>query len=83
MADAAGRRDRYVENVVLSMVFGLSLGIVFMMMRMSKVPALRTIAICYIELIRNTPILVQVFFVFSACRRLASGSAASKRRSWP
>ncbi|WP_426128347.1 amino acid ABC transporter permease [Pararhizobium sp. PWRC1-1] len=48
----------------LSMVFGLSLGIVFMMMRMSKVPALRTSAICYIELIRNTPILVQVFFVF-------------------
>lgn len=48
----------------LSMVFGLSLGIVFMLMRMSKQPALRTIAIGYIELIRNTPILVQVFFVF-------------------
>lgn len=48
----------------LSMVFGLSLGIVFMMMRMSKQPALRAIAIGYIELIRNTPILVQVFFVF-------------------
>ncbi|URK86164.1 amino acid ABC transporter permease (plasmid) [Rhizobium sp. RCAM05350] len=25
---------------------------------------MRTIAVCYIELIRNTPILVQVFFVF-------------------
>ncbi|MGF9566033.1 amino acid ABC transporter permease [Neorhizobium sp. JUb45] len=48
----------------LSMVFGLSLGIVFMMMRMSKNKALRAIAIGYIELIRNTPILVQVFFVF-------------------
>lgn len=48
----------------LSMVFGLSLGIVFMSMRMSKQPVLRTIAIGYIELIRNTPILVQVFFVF-------------------
>ncbi|EUB99792.1 polar amino acid ABC transporter, inner membrane subunit [Rhizobium sp. CF080] len=48
----------------LSMVFGLSLGIVFMLMRMSKQPVLRTIAIGYIELIRNTPILVQVFFVF-------------------
>ncbi|MCJ9751884.1 amino acid ABC transporter permease [Neorhizobium sp. BETTINA12A] len=48
----------------LSMVFGLSLGIFFMMMRMSKLPTLRTIAIGYIELIRNTPILVQVFFVF-------------------
>ncbi|CDN52131.1 amino acid ABC transporter permease [Neorhizobium galegae] len=48
----------------LSMVFGLSLGIFFMMMRLSKLPTLRTIAIGYIELIRNTPILVQVFFVF-------------------
>lgn len=48
----------------LSMVFGLTLGIVFMLMRMSKQPVLRTVAISYIELIRNTPILVQVFFVF-------------------
>uniref|UniRef100_UPI003100ED21 amino acid ABC transporter permease n=1 Tax=Neorhizobium sp. EC2-8 TaxID=3129230 RepID=UPI003100ED21 len=48
----------------LSMVFGLSLGIVFMLMRMSKQPVLRSIAVGYIELIRNTPILVQVFFVF-------------------
>ena len=48
----------------LSMVFGLSLGIVFMLMRMSKSNALRAMAIGYIELIRNTPILVQVFFVF-------------------
>jgi len=48
----------------LSMIFGLSLGIVFMLMRMSQQPTLRTIAIGYIELIRNTPILVQVFFVF-------------------
>lgn len=48
----------------LSMVFGLALGLVFMLMRMSKLPMLRSIAIGYIELIRNTPILVQVFFVF-------------------
>ncbi len=48
----------------LSMVLGLSLGLVFMLMRMSKRTALRTIAIGYIELIRNTPMLVQIFFVF-------------------
>ncbi|MEI5678214.1 amino acid ABC transporter permease [Mesorhizobium sp. CGMCC 1.15528] len=48
----------------LSMVFGLSLGIVFMLMRLSNQKVLRIIAIGYIELIRNTPILVQVFFVF-------------------
>ncbi len=48
----------------LSMVMGLSLGIVFMLMRMSKHRAPRALAIGYIEMIRNTPILVQVFFVF-------------------
>jgi len=48
----------------LSMVMGLSLGIVFILMRMSKQPALKALAIGYIEMIRNTPILVQVFFVF-------------------
>lgn len=48
----------------LSMFFGLALGIVFMVMRMSKQRAPRAIAIGYIEMIRNTPILVQVFFVF-------------------
>lgn len=47
-----------------SMVLGLSLGLVFMLMRMSKRTALRSIAISYIELIRNTPMLVQIFFVF-------------------
>lgn len=48
----------------LSMLMGLSLGIVFMLMRMGKVKALRMIAIGYIELIRNTPFLVQVFFIY-------------------
>jgi len=48
----------------ISMVLGLSLGIVFMGMRMSRQPVLRSVAIGYIEMIRNTPILVQVFFVF-------------------
>ena len=48
----------------ISMVLGLSLGIVFMGMRMSRRPVLRSVAIGYIEMIRNTPILVQVFFVF-------------------
>ena len=48
----------------ISMMLGLGLGIVFMLMRMSKQPALKVFAVGYIEMIRNTPILVQVFFVF-------------------
>jgi polar amino acid transport system permease protein len=48
----------------ISMVAGLALGIVFMLMRISRLGAVRTIAIGYIEIIRNTPFLVQVFFIY-------------------
>lgn len=48
----------------ISMVAGLALGIVFMMMRTSPLKPLRMLAIGYIELIRNTPFLVQVFFIY-------------------
>lgn len=48
----------------ISMVLGLAVGIVFMLMRISPVKSLRVIAIGYIEIIRNTPLLVQVFFIY-------------------
>lgn len=48
----------------ISMALGLMLGLVFMLMRMSSVKALSMTALGYIELIRNTPFLVQVFFIF-------------------
>ncbi|WP_136683944.1 amino acid ABC transporter permease [Falsirhodobacter xinxiangensis] len=48
----------------ISMALGLVFGIVLTAMRMAPVAALRSIAIGYIELIRNTPFLVQVFFIY-------------------
>ncbi|MBX9359344.1 ABC transporter permease subunit, partial [Chromobacterium vaccinii] len=48
----------------ISMVLGLALGIVFMLMRMSSVRVISLTAFGYIELIRNTPFLVQLFFIF-------------------
>ena len=48
----------------ISMVAGVTLGIIFMLMRVSGVAPLRLLAIGYIELIRNTPFLVQVFFIY-------------------
>ena len=48
----------------ISMVLGLLLGIVFMLMRMSSIKAISLVAFGYIELIRNTPFLVQLFFIF-------------------
>ncbi|HHV69550.1 amino acid ABC transporter permease [Brucella intermedia] len=48
----------------ISMVLGLALGIVFMLLRMSSVRVISLTAFGYIELIRNTPFLVQLFFIF-------------------
>ncbi|GHD05168.1 amino acid ABC transporter permease [Tianweitania populi] len=48
----------------ISMALGLCLGIIFMLMRMSPVKAVSAVALAYIEVIRNTPFLVQVFFIF-------------------
>ncbi|EIM31060.1 amino acid ABC transporter permease [Microvirga lotononidis] len=48
----------------ISMTLGMSLGIIIVSMRMGTSNAIRTFAIGYIELIRNTPLLVQVFFVY-------------------
>lgn len=48
----------------LSMVLGLVLGVALTALRMAPFATLRAFAIGYIELIRNTPFLVQVFFIY-------------------
>jgi polar amino acid transport system permease protein len=48
----------------ISMLLGSSLGVTIMLMRSSAVFYLRVLAIAYIEVIRNTPFLVQVFFIY-------------------
>ncbi|MTH78414.1 amino acid ABC transporter permease [Paracoccus aestuariivivens] len=48
----------------ISMAAGLVLGTILTAMRMAPVGVLRALAIGYIEIIRNTPFLVQVFFIF-------------------
>jgi polar amino acid transport system permease protein len=47
-------------SILLSMAIGLIGGAV----RTQRVPVLGQLAVAYVELIRNTPILVQVFFLF-------------------
>lgn len=53
-----------LQMSAIAMVAGLMLGIIFMLMRMSRIAPLRMVANTYIELIRNTPFLVQVFFIY-------------------
>ncbi len=47
-----------------SLVIGLLLGTVFAAMRISKIKLLNTIAYLYIQLIRGTPMLLQILAVF-------------------
>ena len=49
---------------IISVIFGFLLGILFALMRLSGSKILHSIAICYIEFIRGTPMLVQIMFVY-------------------
>ncbi len=49
-----------IIGLVISTLFGLATA----MMRMSTSPAARILARCYLEIIRNTPLLVQLFFIY-------------------
>lgn len=49
---------------IISALFGVLLGILFALMRLSSSKLLHSIAVAYIEFIRGTPMLVQIMFVY-------------------
>lgn len=49
---------------VIAVFFGFLLGTLFALMRLSQNKILHGIAVCYIEFIRGTPMLVQIMFVY-------------------
>jgi polar amino acid transport system permease protein len=49
---------------VASIAAGLALGIAVAAARMSRIRALRGVATVYVEVLRNTPLLVQLFLLF-------------------
>jgi len=57
---------RTMELSVLSFVFAFLLGIVVAALRVSPVPPLRWAGATYVELVRNTPLLVLMFVVVFA-----------------
>lgn len=67
---------------VFSIILAIILGIITGLMRISKNPALKKLAITYIELIRGTPLLVQIFIFYFfigtvlQLNRITSGVAA-------
>lgn len=53
-----------IEISIYSLVIALALGLVVGLMRISDNPAARKLAIVYIEIIRGTPLLVQIFIMY-------------------
>lgn len=53
-----------VKIGLLGIVFAIFLGLICAMIQYHKVPVLRRIVAIYVELSRNTPLLVQLFFIY-------------------
>jgi len=53
-----------IEIAALSIVLGLLLGLVLALLRLSRHPALRSVAWFYIWFMRGTPLLLQLVFIF-------------------
>lgn len=53
-----------IEISFISLIFAVILGLIFGLMRVSKNLTIRNLAITYVELIRGTPLLVQIFIVY-------------------
>ena len=49
---------------LITIVFGVIFGIIFALMRISNNSILKSIAAIYIEFIRGTPVMVQLFIVY-------------------
>src|SRR5690606_36243243 len=59
-----------IQITCLAMISGLALGLVLALMRMSRNPAISGIAWLYIWIMRGTPILLQLIFIYDALPRL-------------
>ncbi len=59
-----------LEVSVLAIVIASLLGVVGAVMRLSKTPLLSAIGGAYVEIFRNTPLLVQIFFMFFGLARV-------------
>lgn len=59
-----------LELAAASVAIGLAIGVLGAAARVSCVGALRRITAAYVEVIRNTPMLVQLYFIFYGLPRL-------------
>lgn len=55
-----------VQITAISVAIGVVIGLVVGVARISEVRPLRLLAICYIDFLRGTPLLVQIFLIYFA-----------------
>lgn len=53
-----------IELTLLSLIFGIPSGLIFALMRISKAKPLKAIATVYVEIIRGTPLLMQIYVIY-------------------
>ncbi|ALS64003.1 amino acid ABC transporter permease [Pandoraea apista] len=53
-----------IKFALMSMVFGLAIGVIVAIMGIGKVRVLRAIARAYVSVMRGTPLLVQIFVIY-------------------
>ena len=53
-----------VKISFISLIFSIALGIIFGLMRVAKNQTARDLSLTYVEVIRGTPLLVQIFIVY-------------------
>lgn len=63
-----------IELSLVGVVLGLSLGIVLALMKISKKKALNFISSAYIEIVRGTPMLVQIMIVYFGLKQIIPDS---------
>ena len=64
--DFIGGLEKTLKISAIAVAGALVIGVVLGAARAHRIPVLNQLAAVYVELIRNTPILVQIFFVFFA-----------------
>ncbi len=60
----------------LGILFAALIGMMVAVVQYAKVPVIRSLAGAYIELFRNTPLLIQLFFLYFALPRVGLGMDA-------
>ena len=67
-----------VEITALSVFFGMLIGIIVALARLSDFKILRWLGNVYVDFIRGTPLLIQIFLVYFALPSICGGSVPGR-----